>query len=272
MRRFFGDPEPIQRDYGVAEFREDWSGLPISASVHVQVGAAPGSEVAETAWLDRQADRTGLPGGIVAFADLRAEDVAAILDAHRRASGRLRGVRQIVSRHLAEDRSDEGLALLRDAGFRRGLRTLEASGLSFDLQLTAPLLKAAAETFALTPDLPVALCHAGSPWDRDPAALRAWRDGLEAIERLPRTVCKLSGLGMFDPEWDADTSLAPIVEGVLEVFGPERVMWGSNFPVDRLYRGYREAFTAVWDLVPAAARPSVFAGCASRFYRLGEGA
>ena len=244
---FFGDPSPIQADYGVAQFREDWQSLPIAGSVHIQVGAAPGSELAETQWLDEQARRTNLPTAIVAFADLTSNNPGVQLDAHAEASARLRGIRQIVSRHPAEDGANEGAALLRNPAFEQGLVQLSQRDFSFDLQLTAPLLELAAATFEALPSLPVALCHAGSPWERSPAALRVWRAGLQAFAKLPNSVCKLSGLGMFDPDWTPD-SLTPIVETVLDCFGPERVMWGSNFPVDRLYRDYHALFTAIWGL------------------------
>ena len=269
VRRFFGDPSAIQQDYGVRDFQEDWSGLPVAGSVHVQVGAAPGFEVAETRWLDEQARQTGLPSAIVAFADLTAADLDVQLGRHAEASDLLRGVRQIVSRHPDEDADDEGAALLSDPSFSSGLRLLQARGLSFDLQLTAPLLPLAAEIFSAMPELPVALCHAGSPWARDPASLREWRAGLRQIARLPAAACKLSGLGMFDPDWTAD-SLAPIVETVLDCFGPERVMWGSNFPVDSLYQDYFTLFTTVRDLVPATSREAVFGHTAKRFYRISD--
>ncbi len=266
VRRFFGDPTPIQRDYRAAEFRADWAGLPIVASVHVQVGAAPGAELAETRWLDAHGDATGLPSAIVAFADLTAPGLEAVLDAHA-ASPRLRGVRQIVSRHPDEDAANGSPALLDDPAFLAGLRALARRNLSFDLQLSAPLLGRAADLLAGVPGLRVALCHAGSPWDRSPAGLRDWRAGLARMAALPDSMAKLSGLGMFDPEWTA-ASLAPVVEGVLGAFGPQRVMWGSNFPVDKLYRPYRELFEALAGLVPEPMHAAIFAGTARRFYRL----
>jgi predicted TIM-barrel fold metal-dependent hydrolase len=265
VRRFFGDPTAIQKDYLPADFRTDHDGIGIAASVHVQVGAAPGAEVRETAWLNAQADETGLPTAIVAFADLAAPDLAAVLDAHAAAAPkRLRGVRQIVSRHPSED---SGPDLLADARFLDGLRMLAGRGLSFDLQLSAPLLARAADVLAQAPGLRVALCHAGSPWDQSAPGLAAWRAGLAEVAALPGAVCKLSGLGMFNPAW-TPASLAPIVDGVLHAFGPERVLWGSNFPVDTLYRPYRALFEAVWALTPEPARAAVFGDTAGRFYRV----
>jgi predicted TIM-barrel fold metal-dependent hydrolase len=265
VRRFFGDPTPIQRDYLADDFRADHDGIEVTGSVHVQVGAAPGAQIAETAWLDAHAELTGLPSAIVAFADLTAPDLDAVLDAHAAASpSRLRGVRQIVSRHPSED---AGPDLLASPAFADGLRRLAARGLSFDLQLSAPLLARAADVFGAVPDLNVALCHAGSPWDRSAVGLADWRSGLAALAGLPNAVAKLSGLGMTDPDWTPAT-LAPVVEAVLDAFGPDRTLWGSNFPVDKLYRSYRPLFEAVWACVPASDRPAVFAGTARRFYRL----
>ena len=267
VRRFFGDPAAIQRDYLVEDFRADWAHIPVEGSVHIQVGAAPGEELAETEWLERQARESGLPSAIIAFADLTSPGLEHQLDRHQAASDRLRGVRQIVSRHPDEDTGSEGEALLRNPAFSRGLHTLAGRGLSFDLQLTPPLLQTAAEVFAAIPDLRVALCHAGSPWHQDAASLKSWTAGLEAFAQVPNAMCKLSGLGMFDPQWTRN-SLRPIIEGVLQVFGSKRVMWGSNFPVDKLYRDYKSLFDTTWELIPKDARASVFGLNAIGFYRL----
>ena len=267
VRRFFGDPTPIQHDYLPENFRDDWGHISIGGSVHIQVGTAAGSEVAETRWLDRQAERTGLPSAIVAYADMTSADLEQVLDQHLAASERVRGVRHIVSRHMSEDANDSGAALLEHPNFASSLKMLEKRSLSFDLQLTPPYLPLAADVFDAVPDLRIALCHAGSPWEQDETSLQTWRSGLRAFAALPNTVCKLSGLGMFDPDWTPAT-LAPIVEGVLGAFGPERVMWGSNFPVDKLYRDYMRTFDVLWNLVPDSAREAVFGATAANFYRL----
>lgn len=266
QRRFFGDPSPIQRDYTHERFRDDWSVLPITGSVHIQVGAAPGLEVAETEWVDGEFARSGMPGAIVAFADMTSPLLGSLIDRHAAASPLLRGIRHIVSRHAAEDGPRDGATLIGDERFVDGLRFLAARGLSFDLQLTASLLPQATEVFGLIPDLRVALCHAGSPWDRDAASLRRWKRDLAGFAQLPNAVCKLSGLGMFDHDWTT-ASLSPIVDGVLEGFGAKRTMWGSNFPVDKLYRSYRELHEAMTTLLPSPMHAAVFGETATYFYR-----
>ncbi|MEM7728080.1 MAG: amidohydrolase family protein [Pseudomonadota bacterium] len=267
VERFFGDPAPIQKPYGVPEFRADMDGLTCVGSVHVQVGAAPGQEVAETRWLADQAQTYDLPSAIVAAADLASPDLPALLDAHKAVSARVRGVRHIVSRHASEDRPNEGAALLQSDAFQRGLQRLSDARLSFDLQLTPPLLEVVADVLMDFPDLDVALCHAGSPWDQTSDGLSRWRSGLDAIADLDRVTCKISGLGMFDRHW-IPHSIAPIVRTVLEVFGADRTMWGSNFPVDSLYHDYAAMYEAVTELVPETARNGVFVETARTFYKL----
>lgn len=267
VRRFFGDPTPIQQDYGVAELKADHARFPITRSVHVQVGTAAGKELDETEWLDRQAQRFGLPSAIVAYCDLTSEVASATLQAHLASSALVRGVRQIVSRHRYEDEQTQSAALLGHPGFEAGLAEVERLGLSFDLQLTPPHMLAAARLFRQFPNLRVALCHAGSPWGRSAAEVAEWRDGLEALAELPNMFCKLSGLGMFDGNWTPQ-SLRPIVDEVIRTFGTDRVMWGSNFPVDKLYRSYEETLSVMMSLVDEDEHALVFAGTAERFYRI----
>ena len=270
VRRFFGDPTSIQRNYVAVDLRHDAAPVELLQTVHVQVGCAPGSELAETRWLDQQACHTGLPSAIVAAVDLTRDDVDIQLDAQLAASARVRGARQIVGREPIDDLRTGVGRVLGDPHFVRGLRRLAAHDLTFDLQLSAPQLTDVARLLAVTPDLAVALCHGGSPWDQSIAGLQQWRAGLEQLAKLPRLYCKLSGLSMFMPTWQESQYIA-IATVILDIFGPERVMFGSNFPVDGLHRSYGEIFAAS----QAAVRPygdaalnAVFGANARAFYRL----
>lgn len=262
VRRFFGDPTPIQRDYELPDFRADHAGADVVASVHIQVGAA--DPLAETRWLAEQAETHDWPLAIVAAADLTAPDLAAQLDAHEAASaGRLRGIRQIVARHPSEDGPRPG-ALLRDPAFARGLALLAERGLSFDLQLVPSLLTPAAQLFATVPGLRVALCHAGSPWDASPAGMAAWEDGLARFADLPDTTAKISGLGMLRSD---SGGAAVIADALLRRFGAHRTMWGSNCPVDALARPWNALLAEAQAAVPTEAHPAVFGDVARKFYR-----
>ncbi|MDA7426851.1 amidohydrolase family protein [Primorskyibacter aestuariivivens] len=261
VERFFGDPAPIQRNYLLDEFRRDAAGF--DGSVHIQVGAEDGWD--EAAWIQAVAEANpDWPMVQVAFCDLTADDLSAQLDRLQTLST-LRGVRQIVGRAPSEDAQSGTNALLGDPRFAAGLREVGRRGLSFDLQLIPDLYDSMARVLEAAPDTPIALCHAGSPIDRSAEGLRDWAERLRVLSALPQITCKLSGLGMFDHNWTPD-SIHPIVDTLLDQFGPDCVMFGSNFPVDSLYSNYSDLRSAFQKLVPSAMHAAVFGGTAKRFY------
>ena len=268
-RRFFGDPAPIAKNYHVPDFREDVGDLPLVASVHIQVGVEEEHSVGETEWLGGQNEQYGLPSAIIAFCDLTLENAQSELDRHQ-AFSPLRGVRQIVGRDAKEDARNGTNALLQDGSFKDGLRSLARRGLSFDLQLTPPLLEAAAQLFQQVDDLPVALCHAGSLQDFSRDGVEAWQTGLKRFAEVPQAICKLSGFGMFDHDWSAH-SIRDYVLRVIDIFGPDRIAIGSNFPVDKLTASYVDtigAYIKITEGGSEAERDAMFYGTAKHFYRL----
>ena len=269
VRRFFGDPTPIQRDYLVRDFRADAGNYTIDASVHIQVGVAPGDEVRETAWLQDTADREGLPSAIVAFVDLAQRDAMNVVEQHL-AHTRVRGVRQIIGRSDEEDAVTGSGKLIDDPLWREHLHAVGELGLSFDLQLTPSQVPAVADLLATLPRVPVALCHCGSPWDQTPAGLASWQHGLKLLAELPQVSVKISGLGMFDHDWTVE-SIRPIVESCIDAFGPKRTMFGSNFPVDRLHADFATvwgAYETITASLPEADRQRLFGDTARAFYRI----
>ncbi|MCX2972975.1 amidohydrolase [Halieaceae bacterium IMCC8485] len=264
--RFFGDPGPIQKNYLIDDFLAESPDYRPAKSVHIQVGVAATDEVKETAWLQSQQP---YPHAIVAATDLRAKKLQTALEAHGQ-SDRLRGFRQILGRHELEDKKHGSDALLKDTDFLQGLSLLAAQGLSFDLQMVPPQMDQVVALFKQVPTLPVVLCHAGSPWDQSQAGLRSWREGLEKFAALPNTYCKLSGLGMFNPHWN-EAALRPIILQVLDTFGPTRVMFGSNFPVDKLYNNYGclwQTYDRVTANFSTTERQQMFCTTAENFYRI----
>ncbi|MGX9357246.1 amidohydrolase family protein [Roseobacteraceae bacterium S113] len=263
--RFFGDPTSIQRNYPLTELRGDAAPLGLRGSVHIQVGAADG--LAEARWVDAVARANpDWPMVQVAFCDLTSPDRDAQLDALQ-ALPSVRGIRQIVGRAPGEDAVTGTNALLSDPHFLRGLQSLAARGLRFDLQLIPELMEETAALLRQVPELPVALCHAGSPHDRTPAGLALWADRLKPLSSQPQIRAKLSGLGMFDHGWGPE-SFRPIVDEVLAQFGPTRTMWGSNFPVCSLTSDYTRLFTTLRRLVPDVHHAQVFGATAQDFYDL----
>lgn len=269
--RFFGDPTPIQKNYLVADLLDDAGGFDLQASVHVQVGVAEGEEVRETAWLQQTAEKHGLPSAIVAFCSLERPDAMRIIDAHRQHS-RLRGIRQIVGRSADEDADTGSDALIDNPLWREHLGMLGELDLTFDLQLVPAQMGRMADLLATIPGTRVALCHCGSPWDQSPAGFAAWREGITRLASLPNVACKVSGLGMFDHDWDVD-SIRPLVESCIEAFGADRTMFGSNFPVDKLHASYDRVWSAYVDITAGldeSDQTLLFGDTARRFYRIDD--
>lgn len=245
--RFFGDPAPIQKNYLVEDLKADIGNLPVEGSVHIQVGAAQDQHLLEAQTVQLLADRSNLASGIIAFCELEKPQLSTALDSLATLQN-FRGVRQIIGRSPEEDKQTGSGSLLNNPQWIAGLTELERRSLSFDLQLIPDQMQQVAAIFAQVPNLSVAVCHCGSPWYRDKAGWALWEDGLRALAELPNTHCKISGLSMFDHDWTVD-SLRPIITTVLDIFGADRCMFGSNFPVDKLHTSYHRLWTAYLEIV-----------------------
>ena len=257
-----GDYAALRHDYLVEDYLADARPARVVRSVHVQAEWDPSDPVGETRWLQAVADRHGFPHAIVAAARLQDPDVDDVLEAHM-AFANMRGIRQMLDR-------GEGLDLLGRPAWERGLARLAAHGLSFDLQINPDQLVASAELAQRYPELVFVLNHCGMPRERTPAALELWRTGLHRLADQPNVTAKVSGLGMFDHAWSVD-SIRPYVEEMFEAFGLGRCMFGSNFPVDRLYSSYSalvEGYGRLTETLSFDERLAFFYENAVRVYRL----
>ncbi len=146
------------------------------------------------------------------------------------------------------------------------MKLLPDFGFSFDLQLLPELMTKTADVLATAPDTQVALCHAGSPYDRTQTGLDQWARALKSLADQSQVSCKLSGLGMFDHDWTPD-GVQPIVQTCLREFGAERCMFGSNFPVDMITSTYQSLMDIYRD-VDDDTKNHVLGTCADRFYAI----
>ncbi len=273
VTRFFGDPTPIQHDYLVNNFLDDIGDLPVTKSVHIQVGADLSDSITETRWLQSGAERTpqGMPNAIIAFCDLAAKDADEILDAHAESSN-LRGVRQIVGRSPDEDSKSTTGLLLDNPTWIENLARLPSRRLSFDLQLIPEQLPAVTKVLGDIPDLRVALCHCGSPHDQSEDGLAIWRKELAQLAELPNVYCKLSGFCMFEQNWDTERVRKTALTAI-DIFGVDRCMFGSNFPVEKLYVSYKTLYSSYLDIAAEfseSEQQNLLADTARRFYRISD--
>ncbi len=264
-----GDCTPIAKPYGLNDYLADTTGWSIKKTVHVDAGADAADALSETRWLQELADQHGSPQGIVAFAELNHPQVESLLAAHA-AHANTRGIRQIINWHRDPLKTYTSHDLLEDPAWRNGFSLLRKYGLSFDLQIYPSQMPAAAELAARHPDTQIILNHAGMPTDRDALGLEAWRKGMTLLARQPNVAVKISGLSMIDRVWTFD-SIRPFVLTTIELFGPERCMFASNFPVDKLYGSFTQHFSA-YDQITSefsrAERHRLFAETAEAVYRL----
>lgn len=255
---------PIRRPYTLDDLRRVTAAVPeVSSTVLVQTV----SETAETEeFLATAAASGGLVAGVVGWVDLTAPDVADRLAALRAAPG---GDLLVGIRHQAEDEPDPRW-LLRD-DVRRGLAAVAAAGLAYDLLVRPPQLPAAVELTGLLPSARFVLDHAGKP----PVArgeLEPWASAITALAKRPNVFCKLSGL-VTEADWASwqVADLRPYAEHVLASFGPDRVVFGSDWPVCELAATYEQVAASAAELtagLSAAERAEVFGATAVRAYGL----
>jgi predicted TIM-barrel fold metal-dependent hydrolase len=273
VARYHGDDLPLRRDYLVPDYQEDAAGLAaldarLIGSVHIENGAA--DPLWETEWVDQVINKEQFPSVQVVKVDLASAQAHEQLERHRsRAS--IRGVRDILNWHpnpyySHRDRGD----LMEDPHWLAGFKRLGELGLSFDLQVFPSQLPQAAQLASHHNSTSIVLDHAGMPIERDSEALAEWAKGMELVAAQPNTSVKISALGTNDHTWTIN-SIRDIVLRTIDIFGPQRCMFGSNFPVDGLYSSYADVFQAFDKITTGysrAERENLFAATARRFYRI----
>ncbi|MDK0523606.1 amidohydrolase family protein [Streptomyces sp. ML-6] len=253
---------PLRRNFTLADLEPEARAAGVRATVLVQTVTVP-EETPEFLALAHGSD---LVAGVVGWCDLTAPDVADTLAALRELPG---GDRLVGIRHQVQGEPDPDWLLRPDV--RRGLRAVADAGLVYDLVVRAPQLPATVRAATLLPELTFVLDHAGKP-PVATGALRPWADDLRALAARPNTVCKLSGLVTeADVRSWTVSDLRPYTDTVLDAFGPDRLMFGSDWPVCRLAATYQEvvdtARTLIGDLGEDE-RVRVLATTAERVYGL----
>ncbi len=268
--RIFGEYGALQRDYSIDEFLQDVRGSNVVKSVYVQANWPAERSVDEVAWVQSVADRHGFPHGIVGYADLGASDVAATLD-NMLQHKNLRGIRQQIHWHeKALYRFATRPDLMNDPAWRRGLKEIEKRGLLFELQVFASQMEDSTRLAREFPGLTFVLLHAGMFEDRSANGIAAWRKGMRLLAACPNVVTKFSGLGTFERQCSVDLWRQP-VEETLALFGPARCMFGSNFPIEKLWTPYGPIVATMQALLAGASpsdRQAIFHDTAARVYRL----
>jgi L-fuconolactonase len=255
--------ERLARDYLPGDLGPVAAAVGIGGTVAVQARQT----LEETRWLLDLAEHHPLIRGVVGWVELRSPKVAGEL---REFSSRpaFVGVR-----HVVQDEPDPRFLLGEE--FVAGLRQLAPLGLTYDLLLYPPQLPAAVELVASLPEQPFVLDHLAKPriktWTK-PADRHSWRRDIEALAGHENVCCKLSGL-VTEAAWRQwrPNDFAAYLDIALSAFGPERLMFGSDWPVCLLAADYAEVAGIVRDVcatLSAVEQAAIWGGTATRFYGL----
>lgn len=258
-----GPTAPLRRRYDLNDLRAVVEPAGVTQTVVVQAV----SSVAETVQLLATAsDADGLIAGVVGWVDLTAADLPDQLARLREGVG---GDRLVGVRHQVHDEPDPEW-LIRD-GVLRGLNVLAGEGLVYDLLVRTRELPAACRAVADVEGLTYVVDHAGKP----PIAngeLEPWSTRMAELAALPNVTCKVSGL-VTEAAWDAWTvsHLRPYIDRLVELFTPERLMFGSDWPVCTLAASYDQVLDAARECLSGLSddeTDAAFAGTATATYHL----
>lgn len=217
----------------------------------------------ETDWLLEQAEEAPWIRGVVGWAPIASPEFPEIIKDLQQ-KRKLKGLR-----HLIQDEPDDEFIL--DGAFNRGMRAMRDSGLVYDIVIHARHLQPTLKFVEMHPDQPFVLDHCAKPVivkdEREP-----WASRMLELARRPNLVCKISGL-VTEADWQRWTpaQLEPYWQVVLEAFGPERLLFGSDWPVALLASEYQRWVDTVseWTAqLSASEREAIWGGNAVRVYSL----
>jgi L-fucono-1,5-lactonase len=251
--------EVLYRDYLPAQLKPLLDQNGVSKTVLVQAS----NSIEESQWLLGLADANPFIAGVVGWVDLKNTEVDRQLD-QLTVHPKFKGVR-----HLVESEPEDDWLIQLDV--LHGLQRLSAYGLSYDLLVHTRHLKHVLKVVDNCPDLSLVIDHMAKP----PIAqgeIATWLRELKPIAVHKNIYCKLSGL-VTEANWSTwqTDDLRPFVESVLELFGPQRLMFGSDHPVCLLAASYKrvlESFQEILKGLPEKDSERIFATNATNFYRL----
>ena len=269
---FFGDYAVIRKNYLLEDYIEDTKNQNIIKSVHVQAEHDDDKPVNETAWLQNLADThsSKLPNAIVAFADFSKNNVSEILDAHQEYKN-TRGIRQILSYNKDEPKYSHATEdFMKNSTWVENFKYIRNRNLSFDIQIYKHQMEDAVNLANKYNDVLFILNHTGEPCYQSKEYIESWEQNMKKLAKCENVVAKISGLGMFDPNWTIDSTRI-FVEKTIQIFGIERCMFASNFPVDKIFNSfdtYWNSFKEITKNYSENDKKLLFSSNAEKYYRI----
>jgi predicted TIM-barrel fold metal-dependent hydrolase len=235
----YGDYRAIRRPYLPADYFADARPHRVVKTVYVETEWDPRDFVGEMRYVERLRREAGFPTVAVAGAFLDRADAAAVLE-EQAAFDFVRSVRHKPRANRAPGAGTPGG--MTDPKWRAGFAALARVGLRFDLQTPWWHLAEAAQLARDFPGTQLVLNHTGLPADRSAAGIAGWRAAMATLARCPNAAVKISGIGVPGQAWTAAAN-REIVVTTIELFGADRCMFASNFPVDGLCATFDEIYS-----------------------------
>ena len=267
----YGAYDEIKRDYLPDDLLADAAGFRIVGTVTMETEWDSTDQIGEMIHMVGIAERFGLPNAAVAAAPLDDPDVEPTLE-QLAGIALVRGVRHKPGQAASAALAAATPTLLSDPQWQAGYALLSKYGLDFELQTAWWHLDDALRIARRHPETPMIINHTALPSDRSREGIEGWAAALDAIAAAPNVSIKISGIGLAGVPWTVEGN-REIVERTAEIFGPERIMFASNFPVDGLTGSYRDimgGFVTITESWSTHEQRAAFLGNAVRIYRLDE--
>lgn len=263
----YGDYSAIRRRYLPHDYLADAAPHQVAKTVYVEAEWDPADPIGETRYISRLRQEHGLPTVMVAQAWLDHEDCQRVLE-QQAGFDFVRSIRHKPRANAAPGSSAPGG--MADPKWRAGFAHLARLGLRFDLQTPWWHLHEAADLARAYPRTTIVLNHTGLPSDRSTEALAQWKQAMATLAACPNATVKISGLGQPGKAWTA-ASNREVVLTAIELFGVDRAMFASNFPVDSLCASFDAIFSGFDEIVadfPERERRALFHDNAVRIYAM----
>jgi len=261
--RWLAERPAIDRDFLPRDYAQAIEDTGVDRSVHVQADVDECFAMQETRWVLSIADDEGPVEAVVGWAPVEKKDELSKYLDDLGEHPRLKGFRRLIQAEAADFAARDEVI--------EGVRTLGERGYSFDVRIRHHQLASVVEVARACPQTAIVLDHVGKP-DIAKGELEPWVHDLKQLASLQHVYCKLSGM-VTEADWDAWTvdQLKPFAQTVIDAFGYDRLMFGSDWPVSTLAVDYKGWLDVVDELIEGATmeqQDSLFEKTATSFYRL----
>lgn len=265
----YGPYESIKSSYLPPDLLRDAAGFRIVGTVTMETEWDLDDPIGEMEYTEAVAAEYGLPTASVAHAVLKDPAVESTI-ARLAEFPLVRAVRNKPGQAASPAEAAANPNLLSDPQWRKGFALLNRYGLDFELQTAWWHFAEASALAAEHPETQITINHTGLPSDRSREGIAGWSAGLRLMAQHENVAIKISGIGLQGVPWTAENN-REIVETTAEIFGADRIMFASNFPVDGLAGSYQDIYGGFVEIASAWSadeQRAAFIGNAVKYYRL----